>query len=57
MVIRTQLGSSFLGMMINDNTSIHYHLVGRDTANVFMGEEENGVGSCGDSRFALGKTM
>ncbi len=26
-------------------------------ANVFMGEEENCVGSCGDSCFALGEMM
>ncbi len=51
------VGILFLGTMINDNTCIRYHLVGWDTANVFMGEEENGVGSCGDSHFALGKTM
>jgi hypothetical protein len=51
------VGILFLGTIINDNTSIHYHQVGRDTANVFMEEEENGVGSCGDSRFALGKMM
>ncbi len=51
------VGVLFLGTMINDNTRIRYHSVGRDAANVFMGEEENGVGSCGDSRFALGETM
>jgi hypothetical protein len=51
------VGIHFLGTMINDNTCIHYHLVGRDTANVFMGEEENGVSSCGDSCFALDKTL
>jgi hypothetical protein len=50
-------GILFLGTMINDNMSIHYHLVGRDTANVVLREEENGVGSCGDSHFALGKLM
>ncbi len=45
------VGIFFLGMMINDNTSICYHLVGRNTMNVFiMGEEENGVGSCANSR-------
>ncbi len=49
------VGILFLGTMINDNTSISYHSVGRDTANVFMGEEENGVGSCGDSRIRLGQ--
>ncbi len=51
------VGILFLGTMINDDTRICYHSVGWDTANVFMGEEENGVGSCGDSRFVLGKTM
>jgi hypothetical protein len=51
------VGMLFLGAMINDNTSIRHHLVGRDTANVFTGEEGNGVGSYGESRFALGKTM
>ncbi len=51
------VGILFLGLMINDDTRIRYHLVGRDTANVFMGEEEDGVGTCGDSCFALGKTM
>jgi hypothetical protein len=51
------VGILFLGTMMNDNTSICYHSVGWDIANVFMGEEENGVGSCGDSRFALGETM
>jgi hypothetical protein len=51
------VGILFLGTMINNNMSIRYHSVGRDTANVFMGEEENGVGSCGDSHFALGKKM
>ncbi len=45
------------GTMINDNMSIRYHSVGWDIANFFMGEEENGIGSCGDSRFALGKMM
>ncbi len=51
------VGILVLGMMINDNTCIRYHLVGQDSANVFMGKEENAVGSCGDSCFALGKTM
>ncbi len=51
------VGILFLGTMINDDTRIRYHLVGWDTANVFMGKEENGVGSCGNSCFALGKTM
>jgi hypothetical protein len=51
------VGILFLGTMINDSMSIHYHSVGWDTANVFMGEEENGVGSCGDFRFALGEMM
>ncbi len=51
------VGIICLGTTINDNTSICYHLVGQDTANVFMGEEENGVGSCGDSCFALGERM
>ncbi len=47
----------FLRTIINDNMSICYHSVGQDTVNVFVGEEENGVGSCGYSHFALGKTM
>jgi hypothetical protein len=47
----------FLGTMINDNMRIRYHSVGRDTANVFIGKEENGFGSCGDSHFALGEMM
>ncbi len=51
------VGILFLGTMINDNTSIRYDSVGQDIANVFMEEEENGVGSCGDSRFALGEMM
>ncbi len=51
------VGILFWGMMINDDTRICYHSVGQDTANVFMGKKENGVGSCGDSHFALGKTM
>jgi hypothetical protein len=44
-------------MMINYDMCIHYHLVGWDTVNVFMGKEENGVGNCGDSCIALGKMM
>ncbi len=48
------VGILFWGTMINDNMRICYHSVDWDTANVFMGEEKNGVGSCGDSRFALG---
>ncbi len=43
------VGILFLRTMINDNTIISYHSVGWDTASVFMREEENGVGSCGDS--------
>ncbi len=51
------VGILFWRTMINDNMPIHYLLVGWDTANVFMGKEENGVGSCGDSCFALGKRI
>jgi hypothetical protein len=51
------VGILFLGTMINDDTCIRYHSVGQDTANVFMGKDENGVGSCGDSCFALGEMM
>ncbi len=51
------VGTLYLRTMINDDMRKRYHLVSWDTANVFMGKEENGVGSCGDSCFALGKTM
>jgi hypothetical protein len=51
------VGILFLGTMINDNTSIRYHSVGWDAANVFMGEDENGVDSCGYSCFVLGERM
>ncbi len=51
------VGILFLGTMINDNTSIRYHSVGQDKANVLMGEEKNAVGSCGNSHSALGETM
>ncbi len=43
--------------MVDYNSSIHYHSVAGDMSNFIVGEEEDGVGSFGDTRFALGKAI
>ena len=40
-------------MMVDYNSSIRYHSVVGDTSNLIVGEEEDGVGSFGDTWFAL----
>ncbi len=46
-----------LWVMVNYNSSICYRSVVGDMLNFIVGEEEDGVGSFGDPRFALGKAM
>jgi hypothetical protein len=46
-----------LWAMVDYNLSIRYHSVAGDMSNFIVGEEEYGVGSFGDTRFALGKAM
>jgi hypothetical protein len=46
-----------LWAMVDYNLSIRYHSVVEDMPNFIVGEEEDGVGSFGDTRFALGKAM
>jgi hypothetical protein len=46
-----------LWAMVNYNSSIHYHSAAGDISNFIVGEEEDGVGGFGDTRFALGKAM
>ncbi len=44
--------------MVDYNSSIRYRSVAGDTSNLIVGEEKDaGVGSFGDTRFALGKAM
>jgi hypothetical protein len=47
-----------LWAIIDFNSSIRYRSVaGGDMSNFILGEEEDGVDSFGDTRFALGKVM
>jgi hypothetical protein len=46
-----------LWAMVDYNLSIRYHSVAGDMSNFIVGEEEDGVGSFGDTRFALGEAM
>ncbi len=46
-----------LWAMVNYNSSIRYRSVAGDMSNFIVGEEKDGVGSFGDTRFALGKAM
>ncbi len=46
-----------LWTLIDYNLSIHYHSVTGDMPNFIVGEEEDGVGSFGDTRFELGKVI
>ncbi len=44
-------------VMVNYNFSICNHSVVGDLSNFIVGEEEDGVGSFGDTRFTLGKAI
>jgi hypothetical protein len=46
-----------LWAMVDYNSSIRYRSVVGDMSNFIVGEEEDGVGSFSDTRFALGKAM
>ncbi len=46
-----------LWAMVDYNSSIPYLSVAGDMSNFIVGEEEDGVGSFGDTQFALGKAM
>jgi hypothetical protein len=46
-----------LWAMVNYNSSIHYHSVVEDMSYFIVGEEEDGFGSFGDTRFALGMAI
>ncbi len=43
--------------MVNHNARICFHVVCVDAPNLFVREEEDSVGSFGDTFFALGETM
>jgi hypothetical protein len=43
--------------MVDYNLSIRYRSVARDMSKFIVGEEEDGVGSFGDTRFTLGEAM
>ncbi len=43
--------------MVNYNSCIRNRSVVGDRSNFIVGEEEDGIGSFGDTRFALGKAM
>ncbi len=46
-----------LWAMVDYNLSIGYRSIAGDMLNFIVGEEEDGVGSFGDTRFALGEAM
>ena len=46
-----------LWVMVNYILSISYHSVAGNRSNLIVGEEEDGVGSFGDTRFTLGEAM
>ncbi len=43
--------------IVNYNSSIRYRSVVGDMSNFIVREKEDGVGSFGDTRFALGEAM
>jgi hypothetical protein len=43
--------------MVNHNASIHYRVICGSAPNLFVREEEDSVGSLGDTFFALEKRM
>ncbi len=47
----------FVWAMVNYNSCIRNRSVVGNISNFIVGEEEDGVGSFGDTRFALGKVM
>jgi hypothetical protein len=51
------VGVLLLWEMVNHNASICYCAVCGDAPNLFVREEEDSVGSLGDTFFALGKMM
>ncbi len=46
-----------LWAMVDYNSSIRYRSIAGDMSNLIVGEEEDGDGSFGDTRFALGKAV
>ncbi len=46
-----------LWVMVDYDSSIRYRSVARDMSDFIVGEEEDGVGSFGDARFAFGEAI
>jgi hypothetical protein len=51
------IGVLLVWAMVNYNSCIRNHSVVGDMLNFIVGEEEDSVGSFGDTRLALGKAM